>query len=250
MGWPPSYRVEGAIFAKYILKNVKDPKIGVLSQNDDLGKDFLAGFHEALGPDAAKMIVRAETYEVSDPTIDSQLFNLKSSGANVFFDVTVSRFAVQAIKRSAEIGWEPLHLLIGNSNSITSTFMPAGLDKAKGIITTQYLKDVAAPEWHDTKDVQEFLSFMHQYYPEGEPNDVMNAYGYSGAQAMVQVLTQCGDDLTRANVMKQAANIRNLKLPLMLPGILINTSADNLGPISEEHLVKFDGSGWVRLDNA
>jgi branched-chain amino acid transport system substrate-binding protein len=248
MGWPPSYRVEGRVFAKYILKNVKDPKIGVLYQNDDLGKDFMAGFRETLGADADKLIVKQETYEVTDPTIDSQLFNLKASGATVFFDVTVSRFATQAIKRISEIGWSPLHLLINNSNSITGTLAPAGLDKAKGIITPLYLKDVADPEWKPTPEVQKFLSFMHDYYPAGDPNDVMNAYGYSGAQAMVHVLEQCGGDLSRANVMKQASNIHDLTLPLLLPGISVNTGKDNLGAISEEKLARFDGERWVLLN--
>jgi branched-chain amino acid transport system substrate-binding protein len=245
MGWQPTYQAEGHIYAQYVLKNVPDGKVGILYQNDDYGKDYLKGFKDGLGDAAKKAIVLEQSYEVTDPTVDSQIVNLKNSGANVFFNVTTPKFAAQAIKKAADIGWKPVHLLNNVSASVGAVLKPAGLDASKGLITVQYLKDPTDPQWKNDAGYKEWLVFMDKYYPDGNKTDAFNVYGYSVAQTMVQVLKQAGNDLSRANVMKQAANLKDFVVPMLLPGVKINTSPTDFYPIEQEQLAKFDGERWV-----
>jgi branched-chain amino acid transport system substrate-binding protein len=245
MGWQPTYQAEGHIYAQYVLKNVKDPKIGILYQNDDYGKDYLKGFKDGLGEAGRRLIVLEQTYEVTDPTVDSQVVNLKNSGANVFFNITTPKFAAQAIRKAHDIGWKPLHLLNNVSTSVEAVLKPAGIEASRGLITALYLKDPTDPQWKDDPGMKEWLAFMQKYYPDGNTKDGFNVYGYSVAQTMVHVLRQCGNDLSRENVMRQAANIKDLALPLLLPGIRINTSPTDYYPIEQEQLARFDGERWV-----
>ena len=245
MGYQPNYQTEGRIYAAYILKNVPDAKVGILYQNDDYGKDYLKGFEDGLGDAAKKLIVMKQSYEVTDPTIDSQIVNLKNSGANVFFNITIPKFAVQAIKKSSDIGWKPLHFLNNVSSSLGTVLKPAGLDASKGLITALYMKEITDPQWKNDKGFQDWVTWMKKYYPEGALDDQSNAFGYNVAILMVQVLKQCGNDLSRENIMKQAANIKNFELPLLLPGIKVNTSPTDFAPIEQEQLAKFDGERWA-----
>jgi branched-chain amino acid transport system substrate-binding protein len=245
MGFQPNYQTEGRIYAAYILKNVPDAKVGILYQNDDYGKDYLKGFEDGLGETAKKLIAMKQSYEVTDPTIDSQIVNLKNSGANVFFNITIPKFAVQAIKKSSDIGWKPLHFLNNVSSSLGTVLKPAGLDASKGLITALYMKEITDPQWKNDKGFQDWVTWMKKYYPEGALDDQSNAYGYNAAILMAQVLKQCGNDLSRENIMRQAANIKNFELPLLLPGIKINTSPTDFAPIEQEQLAKFDGERWV-----
>jgi branched-chain amino acid transport system substrate-binding protein len=245
MGWQPNYQTEGKIYAQYILKNIPNAKVGILFQNDDYGKDYLKGFEDGLGDAAKKLIVLKQSYEVTDPTIDSQIVNLKNSGANVFFNITIPKFAVQAIKKSHDIGWKPTHFLNNVSSSLGTVLKPAGLEASRGLITALYAKEITDPQWKNDKGMQDWLAWMKKYYPEGALDDQANAYAYTVAQTMVHVLKQCGNDLSRANIMRQAANIKNLELPLLLPGIKINTSPTDYAPIEQEQLAKFDGERWA-----
>ncbi len=245
MGFQPNYQTEGRIYAAYILKNFPDAKIGVLYQNDDYGKDYRKGLHDGLGEAAKKMIVLEQTYEVTDPTIDSQIVNLKNSGANVFFNVTIPKFAVQAIKKAHDIGWKPAHFLNNVSSSLATVLKPAGLEASRGLITALYLKEITDPQWKNDKGYQDWVARMKKYYPEGALDDQFNAYGYTVAQAMTQVLKQCGNDLSRENILKQAQNLKNVEFPLLLPGIKVNTSSTDHAPIEQEQLAKFDGERWV-----
>jgi branched-chain amino acid transport system substrate-binding protein len=245
MGWQPNYQAEGHIYAQYILKNIPNAKVGILLQNDDYGKDYVKGLKDGLGDAAKKMIIMEQTYEVTDPTVDSQIVNLKNSGANVFFNVTTPKFAAQAIKKAFEIGWKPTHFLNNVSASVGSVLKPAGLEASKDLITTAYLKDPTDPQWKNDKGYKDWLAFMQKYYPEGNVIDGSNVYGYTVAQGLVYVLKQCGNDLSRANVMKQAANIKNLELPMLLPGIKVNTSPTDFYPIEQEQLAKFTGETWA-----
>jgi len=247
IGWQPTYQAEGHIYAQYILKNFPNAKIGILYQNDDYGKDYLKGFKDALGPAGEKMIVSEQTYEVTDPTVDSQVVNLKESGADVFFNITIPKFAAQAIRRAAEIGWHPVHFLNNVSASIGAALKPAGLENAKGLLTALYLKDPDDPDWKDDPGMKAWQAWMRKYYPDGNVHDANNIYGYTVAQTLVHVLRQCGHDLSRANVMRQATSIKGLSLPLLLPGIKINTSPTDFYPIEQEQLAKFDGQRWVRF---
>ena len=231
MGWQPNYQVEAAIYAKHILATKADAKIAVLYQNDDYGKDYLKGFKDGLGS-KANLIVKEVSYETSDPTVDSQVVQMQASGANVFFNITTPKFAAQAIRKAFDIGWKPVHYLNNVSASIGSVLTPAGLDKAIGLISTQYLKDPLDPGWKDDAGMKEWLAFMAKYYPEGDLKDGSNVFGYTVAQTLVQVLKQAGDNLTRENVMKQAANLKDLVLPLALPGIKVNTSPSDFAPFS------------------
>src|SRR3989449_959819 len=245
MGWQPNYQTEGHIYSQYVIKNVKDPKIGILYQNDDYGKDYVKGLKDGLGEAAKKLIVMEQSYEVTDPTIDSQIVNLKNSGANVFYNVTIPKFAVQAIKKSHDIGWKPLHLLNNVSSSLGTVLKPAGLEASTGLITALYMKEITDPQWRNDPGYKDWLAWMKKYYPEGALDDQANAYAYSVAQTLVQVLKQCGNDLSRETIMKQAASLKNLELPLLLPGIKINTSATDFAPIEQEQLARFDGERWV-----
>ncbi len=246
MGWQPNYQSEGKIYAAHILETKPNAKIGVLYQNDDYGKDYLKGFEDGLGAKAKTMIVSKLSYEVTDPTIDSQMVSLKASGADTFFNITTPKFAAQAIKKAAEIGWKPVHYLNQVSASVGAVLTPAGLDNSVGIISTQYLKDPTDPQWANDKAIIEWREFMAKYYPAGDLKDVFNVYGPSVAQTLVQVLKQAGDNLTRENVMKQAASL-DMTLPLLLPGINVKTSPTDFYPIEREQLVRFDGKAWIRF---
>jgi branched-chain amino acid transport system substrate-binding protein len=245
MGWQPNYQTEGRIYASYILKNVPNARIGVLYPNDDFGKDYLKGFEDGLGDAAKKLIVMEQSYEPTDATVDSQIVNLKNSGANVFFNITIPTFAAQAIKKAHDVGWKPTHFLNNTSTSVSAVLKVAGIEASKGLITAQYLKDPTDPRWKNDQGYKDWLAFMKKYYPEGNPKDGFNVYGYSVAQTMVQVLKQCGNDLSRVNVMKQAANLRDFSVPMLLPGIKINTSPTDYAPIEQEQLAKFNGERWV-----
>jgi branched-chain amino acid transport system substrate-binding protein len=245
MGWQPNYQTEGRIYASYIMKNIPDAKIGILYQNDDYGKDYRKGLLDGLGDAAKKMVVLEQTYEVTDPTIDSQIVNLKNSGANVFFNVTIPKFAVQAIKKAHDIGWKPTHFLNNVSSSLATVLKPAGLEASKGLITALYMKEITDPQWKNDKGFQDWVAWMKKYYPEGALDDQANAFGYTVAQAMTQVLKQCGTDFSRENILKQAENLKNVEFPLLLPGIKVNTSATDHAPIEQEQLAKFDGERWV-----
>ena len=245
MGFQPNYQTEGHIYAQYVLKTVKDPKIGILFQNDDYGKDYMKGLKDGLGEAAKKLIVLEQSYEVTDPTIDSQIVNLKNSGANVFYNVTIPKFAVQAIKKSHDIGWKPLHLLNNVSSSLGTVLKPAGLEASRGLITALYMKEITDPQWKNDKGFQDWQAWMKKYYPEGALDDQANAYAYNVAILLTHTLKQCGNDLSRANIMKQAASIKNLELPLLLPGIKVNTGPEDHAPIEQEQLAKFDGERWV-----
>ena len=244
MGWQPTYQAEGQIYAKYILKEKPNAKIGILYQNDDYGKDYVKGLKDGLGDKAKTMIVSELPYEPADPTVDSQIVSLKGSGADVFFNVTTPKFAAQAIKKAHEIGWKPLHLLNNVSNSVGSVLKPAGLEASKDVLSTGYLKDPTDPTWNDDAGKKEWLAFMDKYFPDGDKTSSFTVYGYTVAQTLHQTLKQAGDDLTRANVMKQAASLKGLKLPMLLPGIEINTSASDFYPIEQMQMQKFTGERW------
>ena len=245
MGWQPPYQFESHIYAKYLLQNKPDAKIGILYQNDDYGKDYLKGIKDGLGDKAAKMIVAEVSYEVTDPSVDSQIVTLQGSGADVFFNVSTPKFAAQAIRKAYDTGWRPLQLINYVSISIASALQPAGLEKSVGIISVSYYKDPTDPAWKDDKANKDYVAFMKRYYPDGNPDDNLNVFGYSAAQTLVQVLKQCGDDLTRENVMRQAANLKDLELPMLLPGIRLNTSPTDFYPIKQVQLMRFDGKTWV-----
>jgi len=244
MGWQPDYNTEGQIYAKYLLANQKDPKIAILYQNDDYGKDYLEGFHKGLGDAGKKLIVSEVTYEVTDPTVDSQVIQMASKGANAFFNITTPKFAAQAIKKAGEIGWKPLHFLNNVSASVSSVLKPAGFEVSQGIVTAAYLKDPTDKQWAGHQGYLEWVEWMKKYNAQGNLADAFNVFGYTVAQTMVQVLKQCGDDLTRANVMKQAASLKGLSLPMLLPGIKINTSATDFYPIQSVQLQRFKGETW------
>lgn len=247
LGWYPAYRSEGNIYGTYIRANMKDARIAILSQNDDYGRDFVAGFKAGLGEAADKLIVKELTYEVSEPTIDSQIVTLKASGANVLFSASTAKAAAQTIKKTAELDWRPTHFLVQNANSISTVLAPAGLNNAVGLISTAYLKDPVDPQFANDEGMKWYLSFMKKYYPDGDVNDPQNQIGVSIAATFVQVLKQCGNDLTRDNVMKQANSIKDLELPLLLPGIKLNTGPEDHYPIEQFQLVKFDGKAWTRF---
>jgi branched-chain amino acid transport system substrate-binding protein len=244
MGWQPSYQSEARIYAKYLLKEKPDAKIAVLYQNDDYGKDYLKGLKDGLGAKASSMIVAEESYETTEPTIDNHIVKLKSTGADVFVNITTPKFAAQAIKKTAEIEWKPLHILNNVSSSIGSVMKPAGFENGQGIISATYIKDVSDPQWNNDPGMKQFLDFLAKDYPEANKLDGSVIVGYAFAQTMVQVLKQCGDDLTRENVMKQAASLKNFRSEVLLPGIAINTSATNFAPISQLQLMRLKGDRW------
>ena len=243
MGWQPNYQSEARAYAEHILKTKPDAKIGVLFQNDDYGKDYLKGFHDGLGGKKS-MIVKEVSYEVSDPTVDSQILQLQASGADVFFNITTPKFAAQAIRKAYDIGWKPVQYLNNVSNSVGSVLTPAGLDKSVGVISSAYIKDATDSKWANDKAIAQWREFMKKYYPEGNQADVFNVYGYSVGQTIAQVLRQCGDNLTRENVMRQAANMKGWRPETLLPGITITTSADDFAPIQQVQLERFNGKQW------
>jgi len=246
MGWQPNYQTEGYIYAQHILKNTPNAKIGVLYQNDDYGKDYLKGFKDGLGA-KTNMIVKEASYEVTDPTVDSQMVQLQSSGADTFFNITTPKFAAMAIRKAYDSGWKPAHYLNNVSASPGSVLVPAGLDKSVGLISTQYLKDPTDKAWANDPAVLDWNAFMKKYYPDGNLADASNFYGWAVAQTLVQVLKQSGDNLTRENVMKQAASLKDFVLSAALPGIKINTGATDFAPFESVQLIRFDGKQWVRF---
>ena len=244
MGWQPNYQSEARVYAKYLLEKFPNAKVGILYQNDDYGKDYVKGLKDGLGEKAKTMIVAEQPYETTDPTVDSQVINLKASGADVFFNVTTPKFAAQAIRKVAELGWKPLQLLNNVSNSVGSVLKPAGIENAKDVVSTAYYKDPTDPTWKDDAGFKHWGEFMAQYFPEGDKSSSFTVYGYSVAQTLVQVLKQCGDNLTRENVMKQAANLKDFELEMLLPGIKVNTSPTDFYPIEQMQLMRFNGERW------
>jgi ABC-type branched-subunit amino acid transport system substrate-binding protein len=244
MGWQPSYQSETQIYAKYLLKEKPDAKIAVLYQNDDYGKDYLKGLKDGLGAKAASMIIAEESFETTEPTVDSHIVKLKASGADVFVDIATPKFAAQAIKKVAEIEWKPLHFLNNVSASVGSVIKPAGMANAQEIISAAYLKDASDPQWNNDPGMKDFYAFLAKDFPEGDKLDQGTVVGYGVAQTLVQVLKQCGDDLTRENIMKQAANLKGFRTEVMLPGIKIDTSATDFAPISSLQLMRFKGERW------
>jgi ABC-type branched-subunit amino acid transport system substrate-binding protein len=245
MGFNLSYQTEGEIYGRYLLKNKPNAKVAILYQNDDYGKDVLAGVKHVLAGANAKMIVAEATYEVADPTVDSQILTLKASGADVFINIATPKFAAQAVRKVFDSGWKPLHLLNNVGASVGSVLTPAGLDKSVGLVTVQYYKDANDPQWKDDPAMLEWRAFMGRYYRDGNVNDASNVYGYLAAQTMVQVLKQCGDDLTRENLMRQAASLKGAKFSMLLPGITMSTGASDFSPVEQAQLAKFDGKQWV-----
>jgi ABC-type branched-subunit amino acid transport system substrate-binding protein len=244
MGWQPNYQSESRIYAKYLLKEKPDAKIAVLFQNDDYGKDYLKGLKDGLGAKAASMIIAEESYETTEPSIDNHIVKLKSTGADVFVDITTPKFAAQAIKKVAEVDWKALHILNNVAASVGSVIKPAGYDKSQGIVSANYLKDVSDPQWANDPGMKQFLDFMAKDFPEGDKLDGGTIVGYGVAQTLVQVLKQCGDDLTRENVMKQAANLKAFRTEVLLPGIMIDTSPTDFAPLSQLQLMRFKGEKW------
>jgi branched-chain amino acid transport system substrate-binding protein len=247
MGWQPNYQSETRIYARMILKQTPEAKIAVFYQDDDFGKDYLKGLKDGLGDKAASMIVAEESYELSEPTIESQIGKLKASGADVFVNISTPKFAAQAIRKLAEIGWKPTHYLANVSLSIGSVIKQAGVENAQGIISSAYLKDPTNPEWKDDAGMKEFFVFLDKYYPDANRSDAALVYGYTVAQTLERVLKQCGDHLTRDNVMRQAASLNDLRLGGLLPGIKINTSVTDFAPIKELQLERFEGDTWHRF---
>ena len=242
MGWQPNYQSEGRIYAKYVLEHQPNGKIGVLYQNDDYGKDLLKGIKDGLQGKIA--IVSEQPYETTDPTINSQMISLKTSGADILFNVATPKFAAQAIRKVAELDWHPLHIVNNVSNSVGSVLQPAGLENAKGLLSTHYIKDPTDPTWKDDQNFKDWQAFMEKYFPDGDRTSSFTVYGYAVAHTMVRVLERCGDDLTRANVMKQAASLKDLSNPMLLPGITINTSATDFFPIEQMRMMRFTGERW------
>ena len=247
VGFNLNYQAEGKIYANYILETKPDAKIAILFQNDDYGKDYVKGLKDGLGEKAAKMVIAEVSYEVTDPTVDSQIVTLKASGADTFFNVTTPKFAAQAIRKVHDIGWRPLHILNQVSASVGAVLIPAGLDKSIGLVTANYFKDPIDPQWQNEAEFKAYSVWMKKYFPEGDMRDSLNIVGYLVAQGVVHVLKACGDDLSRENIMKQMTSIKDLQVPMMLPGIKWNTSASDFFLIESAQLQRFDGKGWVRF---
>jgi branched-chain amino acid transport system substrate-binding protein len=247
MGWQPNYQSETQIYAKYILKEYPNAKIAVMYQNDDYGKDYLKGLKDGLGAKAASMIVAEESYETSEPTIDTHIVKLKSTNADIFINVASPKFAAQAIKKMAEVQWKPVHFLNNVSASIGGVITPAGPDNSQGIISSAYLKDPTDPQWKSDPGMKAWNEFLDKYFPEANRTDASVIYGYTVAQTLAHVLKQCGDNLTRENVMKQAASIKDLELGGLLPGVKVNTSATDFAPLSQLQLMRFKGDTWERF---
>jgi branched-chain amino acid transport system substrate-binding protein len=243
MGWQPSYASEARIYAKYIMKEKPDAKIGVLYQNDDFGKDYLRGLKDGLGAKAS-MIVLEDGYDTSEPAIDEHVVKLKASGADVFLSITTPKFAAQAIKKAAEINWHPVHIISNVSASVGGVLEPAGLEISQGILSASYTKDGSDPQWNADDGMKKFYNFLAQYDPKANKLDAGVVFGYAAAQTMVKVLQMCGDELTHENVMKQAASLKDFEPDTLLPGIKINTSADNFAPIEQLQMMRFKGRKW------
>lgn len=244
MGWQPNYQTESKIYVQHLLESKPNAKIGILYQNDDYGKDYLKGLQDGLGDKFKSMVVKTLTYEVTDPTIDSQMVELKASGADVFFNFTTPKFAAQAIKKAAEIGWKPQHYLNSVSNSVGAVMAPAGMENGVGILSVFYLKDPTDAKWHSGAEYRDWKAFMDRYMPGGDLKDINNVFGYTMAQGVVQVLKQAGDNLTRENIMRQAASL-DMNLPMLLPGVNVKTGADDFYPMERNQLGRWDGKTWA-----
>jgi branched-chain amino acid transport system substrate-binding protein len=247
MALVPNQRADVPAFVRYLSKVKPDAKAAVLYQNDDFGRDYVRMLRKELGERAAKMIVAEASYEVTDPTVDSQLIALKDSGADVLFSFVTPKFAAMSIRKVYDLGWRPLHFVPTNASSVESVLKPAGVDRAVGLISAAFVKDPSDPDWKNDPATKDYVAFMQRYYPEADPLDTQNVVGYMSAEALTQVLRQCGDDLTRENVMRQAANLKDVELSMLLPGIRLNTSPTDYTPIKQMHLRRFDGKTWVRL---
>jgi len=247
MGLRPSFQIEARTYAQYILRTRPNARIGVLYQNDEQGKDSLRGLHDGLGAQASKLIVSEQSYELSDATVDSQIVMLQASGADVLVDFSTPRFGAQAIRKTSEIGWKPLHIVAFTASAIKAVLQPAGLEKSVGLISSSVTKDPSDPQWQDDPALKDYLAWMKKYYPEGDPDDWGNVAAYGNARVLVYVLKRCGDDLSRENIMRQAARISDLELPMLLPGIRVNTSATDYQAVKQLQLVQFDGKRWVRF---
>ncbi len=247
MGWQPNYQTEARIYAQHILKTKPDAKIAALYQNDDFGKDYLIGLKAGLGAAHAGMLIKEASYEVSEPTVDSQIVTLQASGADVLLIAATPKFAAQAIRKAYDIGWKPVRYVTNVSVSIAAVLKPAGLEKSKGAITAIYLKDATDPKWKDDAGFKQYAAFIDKYMSPKDLSDNNTAYGFCLGPTLVQVLKQCGNDLSRDNVMKQAANLKNLELPMLLPGIKVNTSPDNYSPVRQEALARFNGASWEQF---
>ena len=244
MGYQPSYRVEGRIFAKYILKTKPDAKVAVFYQNDDFGKDYVAGIKDVFGANASKIIVAEESYETTEPSVDSHIVKLKGTGADVLVDISTPKFAAQTIKKLAELQWKPMHVLTDVSISIGAVMKPAGLEASEGILSAGYLKDASDPQWKDDAGMKKFMAFANKYMPGADISDANLVYAFSVSQTMEQVLKQCGDNLTRENVMKQAASVKDFVPDTLLPGIKVNTSATDFAPIEQLKMMQFKSGKW------
>jgi branched-chain amino acid transport system substrate-binding protein len=245
MGFQPSYRVEARIFAKYILKNKPGAKVAVFYQNDDFGKDYVAGLKEVFGDKTSSILIAEESYETTEPSIDSHIVKLKGTGADVLVNIATPKFAAQAIKKMAELEWKPMHLMTDVSISIGAVMKPAGLEASEGVLSAGYLKDASDPQWKDDAGMKKFMAFVDKYMPGANLSDANLVYGYAAAQTMVQVLKQAGDDLTRENVMKQAASLKGFAADTLIPGITINTSASDFAPIEQLKMMQFKAGQWV-----
>jgi branched-chain amino acid transport system substrate-binding protein len=246
MAWQPSYQSEARIYARHILETRPGARVAILLQNDDYGRDYLKGFTDGLGEQAARMIVARATYEVSDPTVDSQILMLKASGADTFFNICTPKAAAQAIRRTAEIGWRPTHYLNSVSSTVSAVLVPAGVDHSIGVISAAYNRDPTDPQWQGTPEFENWLAWMRRWHPGGDLRDNLNVYAYSVAQTIVQMLHQCGNDLTRENVMQQARSL-DMGLPMLLPGIRLKTGVEDHFPLERMQLIRFDGRGWARF---
>ena len=244
IGYQPTYDVEGEIYASYTLATLETPKIALLFQNDDYGKDYRDGFLRGLGDRVDELVVKMLSYEVTDPTIDAQILELAASGANVFFNISIPKFAAQAIKKACEIGWKPLHLLNNVSSSVKSTLVPAGLECSEGLITAQFMKDPTDPQWVDSDGFQEWSAWMEENMPKADRGDILYAYGYNVSKLLHTMLNGC-DDLSRPGIMACASNLKDLELPMLIPGIKVNTSPTDFYPIEAAQLSKFNGEKWV-----
>ncbi|MGO9422052.1 ABC transporter substrate-binding protein [Roseiarcus sp.] len=247
MGWQPNYQTEANIFAQHILQTKPAAKIGLLYQNDGFGKDYLIGLKDGLGANHSGMVIKEASYETSEPTVDSQVVTLQGSGADVFLLAATPKFAAQAIRKAFDIGWSPARYVTDVSQSIASVMKPAGLDKSKGVITAVYGKDPTDARWKDDPGFKQYAAFIAEYMSPKDLIDSNAVFGFGAAATMIQVLKQCGNDLSRENVMKQAANLKDLELPMSLPGIKINTSPDNFSPIRQEALASFNGESWEQF---
>lgn len=247
MGWLPSYQAEATAYAKYLLNEKPNAKIGVLYQNDDFGKDYIRGLKEGLGDKASSMMVAEASYEVAEPTIDSQIVKLKASGADTLFSFATGKFAAQSIKKVAELGWKPLHIVPNASSSLGTVLKPAGLENAQDLVSATFAKDPTDPQWNDDPGMKKFHAFVEKYIPEGKAMESTVLSGYSIAQTMEQALRMCGDDLSRENLMKQAANMKGVQLDGLLPGVTVNTSPTDFAPIDQFQMMTFKGERWQRF---